>query len=128
MPSVNWREMEIFRYVDLEDSFILRWERSDTSFTLWLEFSLWPGHAAYQTPLQNEYTCYKRGRLTFPHVTMLGGLIPMKCARRTQDTDGSFDYGSIDNLMMGEGGRVHLSGEFGNVILSGGVPLLEFED
>jgi len=126
-PTVNWRDTHEFRCIDLEDSFILGWKYSQDTFTLSIEYSLRPGHKEYETPKENEYTCYKKGKMVFAKVTKLTGLIPMQSAQTSTDLDGAVDYGNIEILMLGANGLIELFGEFGELTFYADFPVLVFE-
>lgn len=113
----SWKELEVFKHTDLEDSFVIGWESSDETFFIDLEISLWPGHAEYEQPQKNEFTCYKKARLIFRNPRNLSGLLAMSDVVPTSDPSGTPDYDTIEDFNVGDF-EYHLSGEFGNVTFS----------
>ena len=112
---INYDEIEEFKGIDLQDSFVLGWKVEDGDIVFQLEFSLWEDHPEYEKPKPGEYTCYKKGSLIFKSVTNLVGLKLLEDIRPSIDLDGSKDYGEIESLFFEKSGLVHISGEFGVV-------------
>ena len=50
--------MEIFKGIDLNDSFVLSWYQGTNELTFELEASIWPESTYYEKPKPNEHTCY----------------------------------------------------------------------
>jgi hypothetical protein len=121
---MDWRNLEDFKGIDLNDSFILSWEQSTEKLTFELIVSIWPESVFYTKPHPNEHTCYRKGTLSFIGIESLVGLASMDSTRYSTDPDGSIDYGNIDSLIKSESG-FNLCGQFGEVTISGG--LLHFE-
>jgi hypothetical protein len=124
--TLNWRDMPEFSAVDLEDSWLLGWryEPAYSRLTVDIEASLWPGHPAYAAPALGEYTCYRRGALTFDGVDAVSGLRDQATVQGHRDPDGSVDYGSVD-VLDGAGGVFRLVGKMGDVTVRAAALRLE---
>ncbi len=116
---MNWNQLEIFKGIDLNDSFVLSWQKVGDNLLIELEASIWPESKHYRSPNEDEYTCYRKATLEFVGFNELEGLIPVSCAASTTDIDGSVDFGNID-ILIEEKGNFHLSGNFGEVTVFGG--------
>lgn len=81
--------------IDLSDSFILGWARSESEFQINLELSIWSDSPYYSKPLNNEYTCYKKGCLRFYGIKEILGFIELESVKSTVDPDDSRDWGGI---------------------------------
>ncbi|QYK13512.1 hypothetical protein K0I63_03060 [Shewanella rhizosphaerae] len=121
---MEWSKSEIFKGIDLNDSFVLDWCCEVNRLSFELEASIWPESEHYSKPAGNEYTCYKRATLRFVNVNDVQGLKLKELVRTTTDPDGTVDYGNIDVLNIEEG-SFYLVGDFGSVNIQGGK--LEFE-
>jgi len=117
---MDWRQLENFRGIDLNDSFIMSWELSTEQLFFEFEASIWPESMFYATPKANEYTCYRKATLSFSEIESVNGLTLMESDRYATDPDGSIDYDNIDSLSMTNHG-FNLIGDFGEVIITGGV-------
>ena len=62
---MNWDKMEMFKGIDLNDTFILSWRRNGSELRFDVEASIWPESKYYEAPKPDEYTCYKPAILTF---------------------------------------------------------------
>lgn len=114
---LNWSDMEIFRSVDLTDSWVLSWRQVDGNLVFEVDASLWPGHPRYAEPPKGDWTCYRSATLTFPRARHVEGLRSMATTQSSTDPDGSVDYGSIDTLCRNEDGSYLLIGDFGEVTI-----------
>lgn len=121
---MEWAKVEIFRGVDLNDSFVLDWCYENDHLSIELEASIWPESIYYSKPKKNEYTCYRKATLKFVGVKEVSGLKPKELVQSTRDPNGSIDYGNIDVLNVTDGSFI-LVGDFGSVNIKGGV--LQFE-
>ena len=61
---MNWKEMEIFKGIDLNDSFVLSWKYINDTLTFDIEASIWPESPFYEKPVGDDYTCYKNAFLS----------------------------------------------------------------
>lgn len=84
--------------IDLEDSFILGWSQQGDDFMIEMEFSIWPESPFYSEPEADQYTCYKRGTLTFHQVQAIKGFSELENMEPSIDPDGSKDWGGIYGL------------------------------
>ena len=111
----QWGELETFKCVDLQDSFVIGWNNYDDVFFIDMEASLWPGHPQYETPNKDEYTCYKKARLEFRNPKNINGLLTMnKVKPNMAMNDELTDYDEIEIFELGEY-EYHLVGSFGDV-------------
>lgn len=111
--------MELFRGVDLNDSFVLGWVQKADVLQFELEASIWPESDYYSRPERDEYTCYRKATLLFKDFQNIIGLKSIDSTPSTIDPDGTRDYGNIDALSQTKGG-FHVSGDFGSVNIAGG--------
>ena len=118
--KMDWRQLENFKGIDLNDSFIMSWELSTDKLSFELEASIWPESMFYATPKVNEFTCYRKATLSFSEIESVDGLMPMESVHYAKDPDDSIDYGNIDSLSMNNHG-FNLIGDFGEVTITGGV-------
>jgi len=116
---MEWSKIDIFRGIDLTDSFVLSWSHDGNELTFELEASIWPDSEYYSKPHNGEYTCYRKAALKFTGVQSINGLKSINLVSSTTDPDGSTDYGNIDALSQTETG-FNLSGDFGSVNIVGG--------
>ncbi|MBW4484126.1 MAG: hypothetical protein KME14_16435 [Tildeniella torsiva UHER 1998/13D] len=124
---IQWRDMELFRGIDLNDSCVLSWEVEPTQLVFELDVSVWPESQFYRTPKPNEYTCYRTARLIFRGYEKISGLHAMSDVRPTVDLDNTVDYGNIDALSQEEK-MIRVYGDFGEVEIQGGNFDLEFDE
>ncbi|AUD77728.1 hypothetical protein CW740_00145 [Kangiella profundi] len=85
---MNWTELEIFKGIDLNDSFVLGCSQSEGRLSFDLEASIWPESKFYTEPKKNEYTCYKKAFLSFVGVDSIQGLKPIEAVASSTDPDG----------------------------------------
>ena len=111
--------MEMFKGIDLNDSFVLSWQRGTNEITFELEASIWPESKYYEKPKTNEHTCYKPAILSFKNIKELNGLLEINQVKPATDAEGEKDYGNIDNLEKNNKGFL-AEGEFGSVLIIGG--------
>ncbi len=81
--------------IDLTDSFILNWKKTDSEFEIELELSVWPSSPHYSKPKKDEYTCYKKGNLRFFGINELKGFVDLESIKPSTDQDGSKDWECI---------------------------------
>ncbi|MDN5499121.1 hypothetical protein K5M76_02960 [Shewanella xiamenensis] len=116
---MDWRQMEVFKGIDLTDSFVLDWNHKNNCLYFELEASIWPESKHYAEPKPNEYTFYRKAILQFINTVSVSGLKHKSAAMSSTDPDGSIDYGNIDTMQVVDGG-FELTGNFGNIKISGG--------
>lgn len=121
---MNWNQIELFKGIDLNDSFVLSWAHEDNQLSFELEASIWSESKHYSKPQNGEYTCYRKATLKFTKVQSINGLKSIRLVPSTTDPDGSTDYGNIETLSQTESG-FNLSGDFGSVNIIGGELLFE---
>ena len=111
--------MEIFKGIDLNDSFVLSWSRGTIELAFEVEASIWPESEYYENPNNDEYTCYKPARLLFKNVKEVNGLLEMGQVTPSSDATGEKDYGNVNVLRDNSEGFV-IEGDFGSVSIVGG--------
>ena len=111
--------MEMFKGIDLNDSFVLNWELKKSCLRFEIEASVWPVSEFYSEPKENEYTCYRASILLIKNIETVEGLKSMGSVRATTGLDGTKDYGNIDVLETNKDGYF-IEGEFGSVKVFGG--------
>ena len=116
---MNWTELEIFKGIDLNDSFVLGWSKGEDRLSFELEASIWPESKFYTEPKENEYTCYRKAFLSFVGIDSIQGLKPINTVATSTDPDGTIDYGNIDSLSITSSG-FEVEGNFGSVTIKGG--------
>ncbi|MBU6953255.1 hypothetical protein [Hahella sp. HN01] len=117
--SVDWSQIEIFKGIDLNDSFVLNWDQDGDSLVFDLDASIWPESEYYSKPVEGEYACYRKATLIFTNVKNISGLRNIESVIPTIDPDGSIDYGEIETFCLTSSG-FKLSGDFGLVTIQGG--------
>ena len=124
---MNWKEMEIFKGIDLNDTFVLSWNSAGNELNFALEASIWPESEFYEKPKKEEYTCYKPARLRFKNIKNIHGLLSMDEAVPSTDASGEKDYGNIESLVKTDDG-FSLEGDFGSVTISCGEMSFEIKE
>ncbi|PHS20560.1 MAG: hypothetical protein COA86_01020 [Kangiella sp.] len=122
---MNYTSLDIFKGIDLTDSFVLFWELKDNCLTFDLEASVWPESPYYSKPKKDEYTCYKNVRLYFKNIESIQGLKEMNQVNPSTDKSCELDYGNINSLSIDDEG-FKLEGDFGEVTINGGEINFEF--
>jgi hypothetical protein len=105
--------------IDLGDSFVLSWNKSEYELVFELVASIWPDSKHYIIPHVGEYACYKIAELKVTGFKTCSGLLDFKGFKPTIDLDGSEDYGNIDSFIKTEAG-FKIEGDFGLVTIAGG--------
>ncbi len=118
--------MPVFAGIDLPDSYILSWQRGDEGVSFEMLFVLTIDHPLYKHPKEDEWACYRSGRLTFQNVTKCTGLPDMKLVIPATDAEGYKDYGCMDTFIETSAGKYELSGDFGVATVHGSEPAVEF--
>ena len=52
---MNWEELEIFKGIDLNDSFVLSWRKEPNEVIFELEASIWPESEYYEEPKKDGH-------------------------------------------------------------------------
>ena len=118
--------MPMFAGIDLPDSYILSWRQEDDSVNFEMLFVLTIDHPLYKQPNQDEWACYRSGRLTVQNVTRCTGLPDMRLVIPATDAEGHKDYGCMDTFIETAAGQYKLSGDFGTATIHGSEPTVEF--
>ncbi|MDP5136065.1 hypothetical protein ORJ04_08910 [Rheinheimera baltica] len=116
---MDWRKLEIFKGIDLNDSFILDWSHESGRLSFELEASIWPESAYYVAPKPDEYTCYRKATLLFKNIKAVTGLKAKNAVITSTDAGGSVDYGNIDSFIVLNDG-FELEGDIGCIKVFGG--------
>ncbi len=116
--------MELFKGIDLNDSFVLFWKVQPRELRFDLELSIWPSSEYYVKPKEGEYTCYRKAHLTFHNCEEINGILDISQVKPSTDANGEVDYGNIDTLVKTDNGY-SVYGDFGNVAIVGGKMELE---
>lgn len=115
----QWDELKAFDSVDLEDSFVIAWKFTGDSLVIDLGASIWPGHDYYETPKEDEFTCFKKGRLVFRYITNLNGLLPMSEVKPlTSIVNYIPNYDTVKTFEISKKHKMHLVGSFGDLTFS----------
>lgn len=122
---MDWRNLQVFKGIDLNDSFVISWSLEKSCLVFEIEASIWPESPYYKTPLPNEHTCYRRISLIFDLIESVDGLKLVEYVMPTIDPDMSKDYGCVDTLMSTNDGYL-MSGEFGSLKIVGGQLSIRF--
>jgi hypothetical protein len=104
-----------FAGLQLDDTFVLAWDRSADALTFFVLASLLPDHPEYSPPAGGEWSCYRAGLIQFRGVTSVVDLLAQASLAPATDAVGAVDYGCIDHLSMTEPGKYRVCGEFGTV-------------
>lgn len=115
----EWRELEVFKGIDLNDSFVLDWRHESGRLIFELEASIWPESIYYKKPKESEFTCYLNATLVFNNISNVIGLKRKSVVNSSVDPDCSVDYGNIDSFRVTNEG-FQISGDFGFVNVVGG--------
>jgi len=105
---MDWNQLELFKGIDLNDSFVLSWEQEAGLLRFKLEASIWSASAYYSKPENDEYTCYRKATLVFQGVQGIVGLKPIESVSSTTDLDGTVDFGNIETFSQTEAGFTYL--------------------
>ena len=115
----TWEQMELFKGIDLHDSFVLSWSFNKVEISFELEVSIWPESTYYSKPKEDDYTCYKPGLLKFRGFENTRGILSMSEVKPSKDADGSIDFGNIEYFSK-TNNQFEIHGDFGKVVISGG--------
>ena len=117
-----YSELQSLEHVYLEDTYVLRIRWADDALIFWLEAILTEQHPDYFPPKPGEQYCYRRCLLAFRHPREVQWQELDTLA--SADAAGETDLGNIDTF-VDLGGRYHLRGGWGEVIITGPPPVLE---
>ena len=114
-----------FKFIYLEDSFVLGINVTPTSVDILVDAVLTPEHSLYTPPKVGELYCYKKGYIKFVNVVEVEW--KEKNMRPSTDLNGTVDYGNIDYFYQ-EDGHYFIGGEWGDLkITTNKEPILIFE-
>ena len=106
-------------HIDFQSSFVLDWRMDGNDLVFEIEACLVPNHPNYMSPKPGEAMCWVTGKLVFESPIDIQGLKDTEQVSPTTDPDGSLDYGEIEALAINTRGDWIISGEFGDVIVTG---------
>jgi hypothetical protein len=111
--------------VVLEESYVLGVCAGPGTLALRIDFVLTPEHPEYVAPLPDETECFRRGCIVFDGIRRLEW--EGQGAPPATDATGEADYGHVD-LFEWEGDTYRLSGDFGELTVSGPAPRVALND
>lgn len=114
---MDYSEDATFRGLRLEDSFLLGLRHFGVSLELEVEFQLTPDHPEWQSPLDGERACYRRGILRLADADRI--VLKPSNLRPARDANGEWDFGNID-AMKCDGDRWSIDAEWGMMEITGG--------
>lgn len=91
---------DALKFIDVQDSFVLGFERHGSQYWLRVLFALTPQHSDYSVPPSDEYASYRHGWVK------AGGVRNVAAdwkGRASFDPDGDVDFGTIDSLGLVDG-------------------------
>lgn len=125
MERLNYWQFPGFENVYLEDSYVLSFNKTDSSVEIPIEAVLTETHPLYAPPLPGEQYCYRQMTIRFflpqTYNFVLKKMTPIR------DPDGSIDYGNIDEFFL-ENGKYYLNGEWGDLTIVSEPPILHDSD
>lgn len=121
---INWQDFELFKGIDLNDSFILDWVLHDNNLIFYLEFSVCQESDYYTVQRDDEWACYRTGMLHFKNVSSIKGFKSKESCSSNKGLDGTVDYGNIDDLLILRNG-FKVYGNFGCFELENGQASIE---
>ena len=111
--------MDDLEHIDFQKSFVLNLQMVGGDFVIDMEACLLSGHPYYTPPISGEAGCWVRGKMVFKSPSDVLGLKNNAEITSSVDLDGSQDYGEIEALAVNTHGDWGISGDFGDVIVSG---------
>ena len=121
-----WHEMEVFRGIDLADSFVRSWAHEGT--TVWFEllFILTIDHQFYRPPELGGSSSLKAGKLVFADAMKVEGLLPMQMVEPLVTSGGYYDFGTVETMKEEARGVYKLSGDFGAATIHSAEPTIVY--
>lgn len=118
MENINYFDLECFKGLFLEDSFVLQILEMPELISFQVEFVLTEDHPEYKEPLGNEMYCYRLGEISFKEPKQI--IWKLKNPKAVSiDANGENDLGNID-LFFKSGHDYSLQGDWGCVIINCG--------
>ena len=108
----NYYDLDSFKDVYLEDSFVLEIQESDDEVIFIVEAVLTENHPLYTQPKVNEQYCYKKAKITFKDCKSINW--GKKSIRPSTDAGGNIDYGNIDSFVFSSE-QYELAGDWGDI-------------
>jgi len=99
------------KFIDVQDSFILGFERHGSEYWVRVLFALTPQHPDYSPARSDEHASYRHGWLKAGGVR---GVAADWKGRASLDPDGEVDFGAIDSLGFADGSLI-CEGDWGQL-------------
>lgn len=119
----GYEQLPGFEGVYLEDSFVLAIREDMNRLEFDLEIVLRESHPRYHPPKQGEQYYYEKTTLVFSGVS--SKVWTRRSIVAVVDANGETDYGNIDRFELLPSGEYDVEGEWGQVRVRSGVPILE---
>lgn len=119
---VHYSKLPGLKDVYFEDSYVLSVAEDAGMLRLTVLLVLCEDHPSYAKPTSLERYCFKLGVLEFRDVQHLEWA--RRSRRKYRDADGRVDYGNIDVFFREADGSYHLEGDWGEVNVVSGPPVV----
>jgi hypothetical protein len=110
--KLNYYEIDKFKGIYLEDSFVLDIKLNLKSLEILLEAVLQETHPLYILPLPTERYCYHKARIVFSDYKKI--VFQKDITIPYEDSSETVDYGNIDTFVVQNEQNI-LTGDFGNL-------------
>ena len=116
MENINYFDLDCFKGLFLEDSFVFQIIELPELISFQVEFVLTEDHPEYKEPLDNEMHYYRFGEINFKDLKQVIWKFRNQKAVSI-DANGENDLGNID-LFLKSGDDYTLEGDWGCVIIN----------
>jgi hypothetical protein len=106
---------ENFKYIYLEDSYVLEIRESRNSIVFKMEFVLTKNHPLYKEPKRNSQYCYQIGNIKFIEIEEKTWIVKNLNVVNL-DANGETDLGNIDNFYKDQD-TYYVEGDWGSLFL-----------
>ncbi len=120
----NYHELDEFKDVLLEDSFVIGIKESEVEISFSSELVLRENHPMHRPPKIGEQHCYQDADIIFSNVRHIEWL--EKNNSSFTDANGSVDYGNIDIFQFSSKGY-YLEGDWGRIRISSDTPTIRYQ-
>ncbi len=120
----NYHELDEFKDVLLEDSFVIGIKESEFEISFSTELVLLENHLMHKSPKIGERYCYQDADIIFGNVRHTEWL--EKSNSGFTDANGNVDYGNIDTFQFSSRGY-YLEGDWGRIIISSDTPTIRYQ-
>ena len=111
--------MEHFEGIDLLQSVILFWERTENELRISIDAFLLPESPHYIIPPVKFFPCRRKGLLTFTDFSSVDGLKNIAAVKPNQGPHNRRDYGTFSHFEI-EGDTCRIGGSLGDTVIKGG--------